>query len=276
MTGRLIGVGVGPGDPEQLTLLAVRTLESSDRIVAPTTGVDSPGRAETIVRQILPERRIDRVAFDMTPDTMPGGHATRAASHRTAASALIAWLDADETVAFVTLGDANVYSTFPSLAAAVMDLRPETVVETVPGICAFQVLAANSGTVLLDGTESLALVTALDGTDHVAAALADPERAVVIYKGGRHLPAISALLENHGRLEGAVFGELLGLPGERVRTVAEARDEPATYLATVIVPPASRPVQIHDHRHALPPAGLAHRPAGDTTARSTAASSNAS
>jgi precorrin-2/cobalt-factor-2 C20-methyltransferase len=249
-TGRLIGVGVGPGDPDQLTRLAVTTLERADRIVAPTTAQDAPGRAETIVRQVLPGHRIHRLAFDMTPDDTPGGSDARTASHTRAAASLVGWLDAGETIAFVTLGDPNVYSTFPSLEEAVRRLRPATDFATVPGICAFQVLAARSGMVLLDGTESLALVTALDGTAHVEEALSDPQRAVVVYKGGRHLPAIAALLAERGRLDNAVFGELLGLPGEQIDAVGARGEGPATYLATVIVPPATRPAPRPSERDA--------------------------
>jgi precorrin-2/cobalt-factor-2 C20-methyltransferase len=105
---------------------------------------------------------------------------------------------------------------------------------------ALQDLAARTGTVLLDGTESMTLVTALEGPAAVAEALADPERALVVYKGCRHLPALAKLLADAGRLDGAVMGELLGLPGQRVGPVADAADAPATYLATIIVPPAGR------------------------------------
>ena len=238
--GRLVGVGVGPGDPELVTLLAVRTLGAATRVVAPTTAPDAPGRAETIVRQLLPDLVVERLPFDMSTDRVSGGSAARAASHRAAAEALAPALQAGETVAFITLGDPNVYSTFPSLAGEVRLLVPGVVVDTVPGITAFQALAGRSGTVLLDGTESLSLVTALDGVSHAADALADPDRAVVIYKGGRHLPALAKLLAEHGRLPGAVFGELLGLPGERIGPVESAVDGPAAYLATVIVPPVGR------------------------------------
>jgi precorrin-2 methylase len=62
----------------------------------------------------------------------------------------------------------------------------------------------------------------------------------VIYKGGRHLPAIAARLADAGRLDGAVVGELLGLPGERWGPAKEHADRPASYLATVIVPPVGR------------------------------------
>jgi len=227
---KLIGVGVGPGDPDLLTTRAVRVLRSADRVVAPSVAVDAVGRAESVLRQACPDVRVERLVFAMT-----GDH-----SYAESAAAITPWLDDGETVAFVTLGDPNIYSTFSSVATAVRALRPDTAVETVPGIMAFQDLASRSGTVVLDAAESLALVTALDGPDAVAHAAQDPDRAIVVYKGGKHLPAVAKALADAGRLDGAVMGELLGLPGERVVPVADAADQPATYLATVIVPPANR------------------------------------
>lgn len=235
--GCLIGVGVGPGDPELVTVQALAVLRRADRVVAPVTAVDAPGRAEAIVRQAAPDIAVDRLVFDMTPDTAPGGAKARATTHVQAAEALLRWIDAGESVAFVTLGDPNVYSTFPSVAAIVADRRPGTSIRTVPGICAFQALASASGTVLLDGTDTLSLVTALDGTEHVRQALDAGDGAVVVYKGGRHLPELSHLLAERGRLDGAVFGELLGLPGQRVTPLSARHDGPGAYLATVIVPP---------------------------------------
>lgn len=240
--GRLTGVGVGPGDPALLTRRAMAVLSAADRVVAPVTAGAEPGRAEAVVRDALPDLAVTRLVFDMTPDDGPAGATgaeARARSHLAAARALVPWLVAGEHVAFVTLGDPNVYSTFPSVVAALGRLGVRVPVDTVPGITAFQDLASRSGTVLLDGTGSLSLVTALDGPSHVAAALRDPDRTIVVYKGGRHVPAIARLLADHGRLEGAVLGELLGLPGERVVPLAEVADGPAAYLATVIVPPVT-------------------------------------
>lgn len=232
---RLVGVGVGPGDPDLVTARAVNTLRSASRVFAPSGAVDVVGRAESIVRQVCPELRVNRLVFEMT-----GSQDHRDDVSRRAAIELVGALRPGATVAFVTLGDPNIYSTFSSLATAVRRLRPGTLIDTVPGITAFQDLAARAGTVLLDGAERLSLVTALDGAGTLGGELADAERAVVVYKGGRHLPAVAGALERANRLKGAVVGELLGLPGERVTGVADVGDVPASYLATVIVPPCSR------------------------------------
>ncbi|MGD0084244.1 MAG: precorrin-2 C(20)-methyltransferase [Acidimicrobiales bacterium] len=229
--GSLVGVGVGPGDPDLLTLRALNTLKAADRVVAPSVAADAVGRAEAIIRQAAPELTIERLVFDMGSE--------RATSHQAAAEQLLPALDAGEQVAFVTLGDPNIYSTFSALTGVLHALRPGLEISTVPGITAFQELAARSGVALLDGTESLRLVTALDGPAHLEEAIVDRDAAVVVYKGGRHLPAIRDALERAGRLEGAVFGELLGLPGERLGSMA-GQDHSATYLVTVIVPPQRR------------------------------------
>jgi precorrin-2/cobalt-factor-2 C20-methyltransferase len=238
--GRLVGVGVGPGDPELVTRQALRVLAESDRVVAPSSAVDAVGRAEAIVRQASPELRMERLVFDMTAEGAQGGRVARDASHRAAANALLPWLDDGEQVAFVTLGDPNIYSTFSSLTAAVRCLRPAVDIGTVPGIMAFQALAAEAGSVLLDDTESLSLVTALDGPEALDAAIEDPTRSVVVYKGGRHVPEIAASLSRADRLDDAVMGELLGLPGERIGPLSQLATRPASYLATIIVPPRSR------------------------------------
>jgi precorrin-2/cobalt-factor-2 C20-methyltransferase len=231
--GRLVGIGVGPGDADLLTLRALTALRRADRVLAPATAPDATGRAETIVREAAPDVRVTRVPFVMHPDVK-----ARAAAMSEIAATVAGHLDAGEEVAFITLGDPLTYSTFAALADAVEVRRPGTVVEVVPGIMAFQSLAARTRTTLVDERQRLSVRTALDG-DAVSGdglGLDDPACTVVVYKGGRHLPELADAARATGRLDGAVAGELLGMSGERVGPLADLATGPAGYLATVILP----------------------------------------
>jgi precorrin-2/cobalt-factor-2 C20-methyltransferase len=228
--GRLVGIGVGPGEPDLLTVRAVTALRRADRVLAPTTSVDSVGRAEAIVREAVPDVAVERVAFSMSPT-----RAARDKSIHTAASAVAKHLIAGEEVAWVTLGDPLTYSTFSSVADRVRKVRPATVVEQVPGIMAFQALAARTGTIVADERTRVSIRTGLDG-DELDDDLADPSSTLVVYKGGRRLPEIAAQAAKRGRNATAVAGELLGMPGERIGSLSTLATAPASYLATVIFP----------------------------------------
>jgi len=229
--GRLVGIGVGPGSPDLLTTRALRALRRATVVVAPCTDAAAVGRAETIVREAAPDVVVERLVFVMAPD-----QAEREEARNSATARVLAHLDAGEEVAFITLGDPNVYSTFSSIAAAVRAARPSAPIETVPGVMAFQDLASRAGVVLTDEQQSLLLVPANGAERSFDDALGDPTQTIVLYKGGRHLPELAARLKDASRLEGAVLGELLGLPGERVSPVADVADRPASYLSAVIVP----------------------------------------
>ena len=233
--GRLVGVGVGPGEADLLTVRAATALRRADRVLAPSTAVDAVGRAEAIVRQALPGIEIERVPFAMAPS-----RSSRDKSVDKAARIVAGHLRAGEEIAWITLGDPLVYSTFAAVAAGVTRRRPQTTVVAVPGIMAFQALAARTVTVVTDERDRLVIRTALDGED-LTTDLDDPETTVVIYKGGRRLPEVAEAVSTAGRLPGAVMGELIGLPGERVASLATISPAPASYLATVIVPAKGGP-----------------------------------
>ncbi len=229
--GRLIGVGVGPGDPEHITLKALRALQGADRVFVPETDTTDggPGRAEAVVAPHVDAARVERLTFAMRDEARRAGNWDRAGA------AIAAVVGDGGTAASATIGDPNHYSTFDYVAQSVRALVPDVAVETVPGITALQDLAARSGTVLAEGDERLALVPWPAGEERLRDAL-DGFDCVVVYKGGRHLPQVLDTIRDAGRLDDSVYGEQLGLDGEDVRTAA-ARDGRAPYMSTVIVPP---------------------------------------
>jgi len=221
---------MGPGDPELVTVKAVRVLREADLVVVPVMGADEVGRAEATVLAHIDHDRVQRLVFAL--DDRGGATPERVQAWDAAADAVAQALRSSACVAFATIGDPNIYSTFTYLADAVRERLPEVVVETVPGITAMQALAARSGTVLCEGTESLALLPLTAGLEAFEEALTHFD-TVVAYKGGRQLVAVRAVLAKHDRLDSAVFGAALGLPDEQVGPLPTS---PAPYLSTVIAP----------------------------------------
>jgi precorrin-2/cobalt-factor-2 C20-methyltransferase len=231
VVGALVGVGVGPGDPEHLTLKAIRELRAADRVFVPATSASAggAGRAETVVAEHVAPEHLVRLGFAMTD---AGG---RDAKWDAAGEAIAETVNAGGTAVFATLGDPSVYSTFSYVAHTVRALAPGVTVRTVPGITAMQDLAARTGAMLAEGTEGVALVPWTAGEARVRAAL-DTFETVVIYKGGRHLPRVLDVVREAGREDEAAVGTHLGLEGEVV-SAAAAAEGPAPYFSTVLVTP---------------------------------------
>ncbi|HWG94352.1 MAG TPA: precorrin-2 C(20)-methyltransferase [Mycobacteriales bacterium] len=229
----LVGVGVGPGDPELVTVKAVRVLEAAGVVVVPVMDLAEQGRAEHTVRANVAHDRLQRLLFAL--DDRGGVTEARRTAWEAAADEVARLLrETGGTVAFATIGDPNVYSTFTYLADAVRERVPDVEVSTVPGITAMQDLAARSGTVLCEGTESLALLPLTAGVPAFEEALQHFD-TVVAYKGGRRMPEVLDVLRRHGRDGDAVFGAALGLADEQVGPAAAVEGE-APYLSTVLVP----------------------------------------
>jgi precorrin-2/cobalt-factor-2 C20-methyltransferase len=229
---RLIGVGVGPGDPELVTVKGVNALRDAAVVVVPVLDSGELGRAEATVRHYADPDRVVRVVFALNERT---DRARREAAWDAAGDRVAELLRTHGTVAFATIGDPNVYSTFTYLAQTVRTLLPGTVVESVPGITAMQDLAARSGAVLAEGTEPLTLVPVTAGAAVLKEALEGPG-TVVAYKFGRQAAEVAAALHATGRTEGAVWGSSLGLPAESIRSAADLLDGPLPYLSTLIAP----------------------------------------
>jgi precorrin-2/cobalt-factor-2 C20-methyltransferase len=232
---RLIGVGMGPGDPELVTVKAVRVLREADLVFVPVlAGADAePGRAEVTARAHAGHERVERLVFALNERS----DRARRERHWDAAGRRVAEFlrETGATAAFATIGDPNVYSTFSYLTQTVRELLPDVAVETIPGITAMQDLAARSATPLVEGAEPLTLLPLAGAHDALDAALAGPG-TVVAYKGGRKLGEVVEAVRAAGRLDDAVYGAHLGLPDELIAPLSDVDPLAAPYLSTVLVP----------------------------------------
>ena len=233
----LSGVGVGPGDPDHVTVKALRTLEAADVILVPSTEARAGGvgRAEEIVCAHLPAKTaaIRRIPFSMA-EHRGVGQRRASAWEASATTAIEAFEAGAKRVAFATVGDASVFSTFSYLCDLV-SRRVEVTIEVIPGITAMQAIAATSRTPLVEGREILSLVPWTVGPEALARVCEVSDTAAGD-KGGRAMTEPPAVLEAQDRLDEAVLGTDLGLPSERVVPLSEVTDR-APYFSTVLAAP---------------------------------------
>ena len=234
MTPELVGIGVGPGDPDLLTVAAVREFAAAGRVFVPVMALDVAGRAEAVVRAHLTHDRLERLVFALNDD-VTGPQRRRHERWDAAAARIVQYLhEHGGTAAFATLGDPCVYSTFGYLADTVRELQPDVRIRTIPGITAMQAAASAAGLTLVEGSEPLTLLPLSRDLAAVDDALARGG-TVVAYKGGRRLAQLRERVAAAGALDRAWCAEHLGTPDERITLLAQTGA--AAYLSTVVVLP---------------------------------------
>jgi len=226
---RLIGVGVGPGDPELLTLKAARLIRTADVVFAPVRRAGDSSLALEIVAEHL-DRERQQVVVVPFPESREGDSWERAARHVAEA------LGDLSTAVFLTEGDPTLFGSFGHVAAAIRALRPDLEIETVPGVSSITAAAAAAGLALTDYEDRLAVVPATAPLADVERALVDFE-CVVILKVGRALGDLLALLDRLSLSEHAVYVRRCGWPDQQVVTDVRtlASSPPRDYFALLIV-----------------------------------------
>ena len=225
-------VGVGPGDPELLTRKAERVLRQSQVILAP---VSNPGEASVAletVREFLDQGRQEIIIhqFPMTSDK------SRLIPAWQEAAALIAGrVEAGLDVAFITIGDPLLYSTFIYLLRIFRESYPRIAVEIIPGISSINTSAAVAGVALAEGEEKIVIIPATAGIEAIAEALENYE-TVVILKVKPLFREILELLGQMGRSRSTVFVERVGSARQKVLTDLSAMlAHSPDYLSLMIV-----------------------------------------
>ena len=224
--GVLYGVSVGPGDPELLTVKAVRVLERCGVIAAPQT------RSGGTLALDIVRRAVSLEGKTILPLFFPMGRDREAwwRSHRQAAAEIQAHLDQGRDVAMPNLGDVSIYSTFGYLMELLREKGYEAVM--IPGVPSFCASAARLGVSLCNGEAPLHIVP-VSGRDLDAAL--DWPGAKVLMKAGGSLPEVAEALRRSGQLERAALVEDCGLPTERICLDLTENAEKTGYFATVIV-----------------------------------------
>ena len=235
--GTLFGVGVGPGDPELMTLKAARLLRAAAAI-AWFARAGEPGHARRIAdAHVAPEAEELRFDFPYTteiPKRSAAYRAAMAAFYDSVAKRIAAVLDSGRDLVLLCEGDPLLYGSFmyvnDRLAA-----RYRT--EIVPGVTAMAGCWGRVGAPMARGDDSLAVLAGTMAEDALAERLGAADASVIV-KAGRHLPKIRRALDRAGLLDRAVLVERGTMPGERILPVADAPAGDAPYFSLVLVPTA--------------------------------------
>jgi precorrin-2/cobalt-factor-2 C20-methyltransferase len=215
--GTLYGIGIGPGDPDLVTLKAVKVLGRVERVFAAASSKNDHSLAMSIARPHIPEGTpVELLHFPMTRDRSETRRAWEANARR-----IVAELETGRDAAFLTLGDSLTYSTFGYLMAHVKAAAPHVRVLTVPGITSYQAAASRLNTTLVEGEGSFMVVSGAMGGDRLRS-LADKPETVVFLKAYRNLEDICAALAESGEYPYCVGVKNCGHPSEEIVTDLEA------------------------------------------------------
>jgi precorrin-2/cobalt-factor-2 C20-methyltransferase len=223
--GQLFGLGLGPGDPELVTLKALRLLRAA-HVVAYPAPTDGSSFARSIVAEwIAPAQREIAIGFPMRPGPPPNDIYDRAAA------TLAAELDQGHDVAFLCQGDPFFYGTF---AAIFTRLVPRYRVSVVPGVSSLTACAAAAATPLVQRDECLTVIPATLSEADLARRLAQCDVAA-IPKLGRHAGKVVRVLAELGLLDGAIYVERASQERQRVALLANIDPASIPYFAMALV-----------------------------------------
>lgn len=227
MKGKLYGIGVGPGDPELMTLKAKRLIEECDIVAVPVKREGEESVALHIARGAadVPEEKVRRVLFTMNKDK-----AKREVCRQAAAETIMAFLDEGQNVAMPVLGDVGIYSTYSYVHKRLIKAGYE--VEMISGIPSFCAGASKAGISIVEGNEGFGVIPSLKGMDQVEKAMEVFDN-LVIMKVGSHVKEVYDLLAARGREDHAIIISNVGMEGEYVGPLLPDREY--GYFTTMII-----------------------------------------
>jgi precorrin-2/cobalt-factor-2 C20-methyltransferase len=229
-SGRLYGLGVGPGDPELLTLKALRLLRAVPVVAYPAPENDDSFARSIVAAWIKGHQREIKIRFPMRPGPPP------VEIYDGAATAIAAALDAGHDVALLCQGDPFFYGSFINVFTR---LAGRYRIEIVPGVSSLTACAAAAAIPLVSRDDTLTVIPATLDEDQIAARLAAGDTAAII-KLGRHVPKVRRVLNQLGLLDAAVYVEHATLPTQRIALLSAIESDEAPYFSMVLIATSGR------------------------------------
>jgi len=228
MSGIFYGIGVGPGDPELLTLKAVNVIREVDVIIAPKTEKKEDSLALSIARPYLKDNvEIVKQVFPMVVNFEQSPEAWESNKNE-----ILALLQAGKKVAFLTLGDPMFYSTYIYVFRLLENCGHE--IETIPGVPAFCAIGSKLGYPLVEGNDILSIIPATATQEKIKEVIAVTDN-VVMMKVYKNFPEIVDLLTENELTDKAVMISRCGLPDEMIIDDLEAaKEQKVNYLSTIL------------------------------------------
>ena len=229
-TGTLYGIGVGPGDPDLITLKASKVLNKVDVVFAAASTKNSYSLAVSIAKPHIPATTpVRMLSFPMTRDKKKTEEAWR--NH---ALTINKELELGRDVAFLTLGDCMIYSTYGYILEHIRKIASRVNVKSIPGISSYQAAASCLNVPLVEGEESLLIVSGARGGDHLRELSVKPE-SVVFLKAYRNIEDIDSALNESGLYNYSVGVLNCGYPEEEiVRDIKEFSKRQPNYWTLII------------------------------------------
>lgn len=235
MSGRLTGVGTGPGDPELLTLKAVRALAEAD-VVAHFAKRGNEGNARRIVEAHVKPGVVELPLLYPVTTEIDKDHADYGAAitafYEDSARAVGAHLAAGRNVAVLSEGDPLFYGSYMHLHVRLAHLHPT---EVIPGITAMSGCWSQTGVPIVQGDDVLSVLPGTLSEAELRRRLNDADAAVIM-KVGRNLAKIRRALDAAGKLARAIYVERGTMADGASIRLADKVDDDAPYFSLVLVP----------------------------------------
>ncbi len=234
----LIGIGVGPGDPELLTVKAVKAIQDADIIMCPASKEDRPSIALSVVDSLIDKSKnqeIVKLIFPMTKDKD-----VLEETWKRNAKIMAETVQSGKNVVYLTVGDPFLYSTWIYMHKDLTEKYPDMNISVIPGIVSMFTFASKVGVSIAEGAEKVAIIPSCYDLSSVKE-IAKNSESMIFLKDGRYFDQVIDVLKESGFPDNSIFaiGQDLGTDHEIIRkmTLGEVNNDTLTtkYFSILVV-----------------------------------------